>query len=89
MQMPQGLDTKHGGNGFPSTINRSRREFHELGAPSTLVLNQYCDDNVENGICEGSHRQRKPLVDRVIKMHELLGLKSKVFDDDMRGWSGW
>ena len=33
------------------------------------------------------HCQRKPLVDRVIKMHKLLGLKSKVYIDDME-WSG-
>jgi hypothetical protein len=29
------------------------------------------------------------LVDRVIKMHKLVGLKSKVYIDDMREWSGW
>jgi hypothetical protein len=41
-------------------------------------------------MCGGSHRQRKPLVDRVIKMHKLLlGLKSKVYIDDTREWSGW
>jgi hypothetical protein len=35
------------------------------------------------------HCQRKPLGDRVIKMHKLLGLKSKVYIGDMREWSGW
>jgi hypothetical protein len=60
-----------------------------LGAPSTLVLNQYCYDNVEKGICEGSPGQRKPRVDCVIKMHKLPGLKSKVYIGDMREWSGW
>jgi hypothetical protein len=37
----------------------------------------------------GVHRQRKPLVDRGIKMHKLLGLNGKVFIDDMREWSEW
>ena len=58
-----------------------------VGAPSTLVLNQYCYDNVEREFA-GWHCQRKPLVDRVIKMHKLLGLKEKVYVDDMRGWCG-
>jgi hypothetical protein len=57
--------------------------------PSTLVLNQDCNDNVEKGICGGVVRQRKPRVDRVIKMHKLIGLKSKVYIYDMREWSGW
>ena len=35
------------------------------------------------------HCQRKPLVDRVIKMHKLLDLKGKVYIEDMREWSGW
>ena len=60
-----------------------------LSAPSTLVLNQYCYDTVEKGICGGSHRKRKPVADRVTKMHKLLRLKSKVYIDDMREWSGW
>jgi hypothetical protein len=47
MQTPQGFDGTTAASCFLLTINRSRREFHELGAPSTLVLNQYCDDNVE------------------------------------------
>jgi hypothetical protein len=29
----------------------------------------------------GVHCQRRPLVDRVIKMHKLLSLKSKVYID--------
>jgi hypothetical protein len=33
--------------------------------------------------------KRNPLVDRVIKMHKLLDLKSKVYIDDMREWRGW
>jgi hypothetical protein len=53
-----------------------------LGAPSMLVLNQYCYDTVER--IAGSHRQRKLLVDRVIKMHKLFGPKSQVYIDDMR-----
>ena len=36
----------------------------------------------------GVRCQWKPLVDRVIKMHKLLGLKSKVYIDDMREWCG-
>jgi hypothetical protein len=32
------------------------------------------------------HYQRKPLVDRVIRMHKPLGLKSKVYIDDRSGW---
>jgi len=59
-----------------------------LSAPSTLVLNQYCYDTVEKEFA-GAHRQQKPLVGRVLKMHKLLGLKSKVYIDDMREWSGW
>jgi len=59
------------------------------GEPSTLVLNQYCYDTVEKGFRGGAHRNRKPLVDRVIKMHKLLGWKNKVFIDDMREWSEW
>ena len=55
---------------------------------STLVLNQYCYDTVEKEFA-GAHRQQKPLVGRVLKMHKLLGLKSKVYIDDMREWSGW
>jgi hypothetical protein len=51
-------------------------------------LNQYCYDTVEKGNCGGSHRQRKPLVDRVIKMHKLLDLKGN-YIEDMREWSGW
>jgi hypothetical protein len=31
--------------------------------------------------------ERRSLI--AIKMHELLGLKSKVYIDDMREWSGW
>jgi len=52
-------------------------------------LNQYCYDTVEKGFRGGAHRNRKPLVDRVIKMHKLLGWKNKVFIDDMREWSEW
>jgi len=52
-------------------------------------LIQYCYDTVEKGICGGSHRQRKPPVNCAIKMHKLLGLKSKVYIEDMREWSAW
>jgi hypothetical protein len=44
---------------------------------------------VEKEFAGGSHLQRKPLVERGIKIHKLLGLKSKVYIDDMREWSGW
>jgi hypothetical protein len=69
-------------------INRSCREFHELGAPSVMksILLQYLKKEFAGG---GAHRKRKPLVDRVIKMHKFLGLKSEVFIDDMREWSKW
>jgi hypothetical protein len=33
------------------------------------------------GNLRGVHCQRKPRVDRVIKMHKLIGLKSKVYID--------
>jgi hypothetical protein len=56
------------------------------GAPSTLVLNQYCYDTVEKEFA-GVHCQRKPLVD-VIKMHKLLGLKGKVCIN-LQEWTGW
>jgi hypothetical protein len=60
-----------------------------LGAPSTLVLNQYCYNTVEKGIWGGTS-QAEAARDRVIKMHRLLlGLKSKVYIDDTREWSGW
>jgi hypothetical protein len=68
---------------FPSTP--VRRE-NALGAPSTLVLNQYRYDTVEKEFA-GVHCQRKPLGDRVIKMQ--IGLKSMVYVDDMREWSRW
>jgi hypothetical protein len=51
-------------------------------------LNQYCYDTVEKEFAR-VRGQRKPLVDRVIKMHKLLGLKSKIYIEDMREWSGW
>jgi hypothetical protein len=61
--MPQGFDAKHGGELFPvNESSVSRREFHERGAPSTLVsafntclksiLVRYCWKR----ICDGSRK---------------------------------
>jgi hypothetical protein len=73
------------------TRNAQQRRRHKALMRRRLqrLLYQYCYDTVEKGITGGSHSQWKPLVDRVIKMHKLLSLKSRIYIDDMWEWSGW